>query len=186
MLSIFFNIAVLLIRLVVGGLFLLAGGAKLRNGELQFFSDILAYDLLPPFLVKGLTAWFPLLEIEVGVLLILGLFTRIAAVAGLLLLVVFTGAVIIALLQHKDISCGCFGRQERIRQKRWIILSRNASALVILGLIFFLVHTSLALDDLFPLLQSIPWWLGTLALIIIVTIVRFTHSTWRKDVFQLP
>ena len=57
------NIGVLLSRLLVGGVFLIAGFAKLKVPASQFISAVLGYELLPVYAFKGgamtIDAWAP-------------------------------------------------------------------------------------------------------------------------------
>jgi uncharacterized membrane protein YphA (DoxX/SURF4 family) len=68
-----------------------------------------AYDLLPESLVSVVAATLPYLEIAIGVLLLAGLATRLAAILGAVLLVIFIAGVISAAARGLSIDCGCFG-----------------------------------------------------------------------------
>jgi uncharacterized membrane protein YphA (DoxX/SURF4 family) len=82
------DLLALLLRLVLGG----------------------AYQLLP-FDVAGAVGYgLPVLELAVGVLLILGLFTRVSAVIAGLLMVVFIIGIASAWARGLSIDCGCFGK----------------------------------------------------------------------------
>ncbi|MBI4770504.1 MAG: DoxX family protein [Chloroflexi bacterium] len=85
----------LLARALVGGVFLIAGIAKLKARPGQFLNAILGYDLLPEPIATVLARGLPWLEVTAGGLLIAGLWTRFAAFLGAGLLLVFSGAVAI-------------------------------------------------------------------------------------------
>jgi uncharacterized membrane protein YphA (DoxX/SURF4 family) len=54
-------------------------------------------------------ATLPYLEVSLGVLLVLGFATRLAAALSAALLLVFIGGVISAAVRGLSIDCGCFG-----------------------------------------------------------------------------
>lgn len=168
----------LLARLAVGALFILAGSAKLRAGRSRFLEVLLAYDLLP----NAMTRWFaeavPLAEVTVGSFLILGLFTPLAAIAAAFLLVVFTGAVVMALVRNKDVECGCFGGHGRIQSQRWVILSRNSASLLALALVAPSGARLVALDQALPLSVGLAWWsAGLVALLGFSLLLRGVSQT---------
>ena len=68
-----------------------------------------SYELLPESLVGTMAATLPYLEISLGVLLVLGFATRLAAALSAVLLLVFIGGVISAAVRGLSIDCGCFG-----------------------------------------------------------------------------
>jgi uncharacterized membrane protein YphA (DoxX/SURF4 family) len=68
-----------------------------------------AYDLLPYEVSKVVGAALPFVEITVGVFLVAGFATRIAAIASSTLLVVFVGGIASAWARGLRIDCGCFG-----------------------------------------------------------------------------
>ncbi|GIJ71939.1 hypothetical protein Voc01_068560 [Virgisporangium ochraceum] len=95
-------------RLLLAGVWLVAGGTKV--GDLQgSVRAVHAYDLLPYELSKVVGAALPFVEIAVGVLLVAGFATRVAATASAALLVVFIGGISAAWARGLNIDCGCFG-----------------------------------------------------------------------------
>ncbi len=68
-----------------------------------------AYDLLPEAVVPTVGHLLPVLEIVVGLLLVLGLLTRSAAVVSSLLFVAFIVGISAAWARGLQIDCGCFG-----------------------------------------------------------------------------
>jgi uncharacterized membrane protein YphA (DoxX/SURF4 family) len=97
-----------LVRLVLGAVFLVAGGLKVGDpqGAVQ---AVRAYQLLPGALEPVVGWGLPFLEIALGLLLVVGLFTRTAAAATAVLLVVFIAGVASAAARGLSIDCGCFG-----------------------------------------------------------------------------
>ena len=171
MIETFFIVSISLARVIVGGLFLFAGYAKLRMGESRFLSDLLAYDLLPVWMAQNVSTALPIIEMEVGVFLIFGFLTSIVACVGCLMLLTFSMAILVALFRGKDISCGCFGRQDNIQQKRYVIIGRNVAMFVLLVIVFLETHKAFALDNIFPLASKGSWWLGMLGMAFGVVVI---------------
>jgi len=101
---------VALLRVGLGALFIAAAWPKLADPE-AFARAISHYHLLGETTQRVLALVLPPLELLVGVCLVLGVLDAGAALLTLGLLVVFTGAVGIALARGLDISCGCFATE---------------------------------------------------------------------------
>jgi uncharacterized membrane protein YphA (DoxX/SURF4 family) len=99
----------LLARLVLGGVVLVAGVLKVGHLETSARS-VRAYQLLPYDLAGYLGYGLPILEVAIGLLLVLGLFTRFSAVVGGFLMVVFIIGISSAWARGLSIDCGCFGK----------------------------------------------------------------------------
>ena len=96
-------------RLIPGIVFLYAGITKVASIE-AFAQNIWAYELLPQLWMADVLAYIlPVVEILAGLLLILGLLTRGAAAAILLMLVMFIIGIGWVWSQGISIDCGCFG-----------------------------------------------------------------------------
>ena len=95
-------------RVALGMVLIVAGGLKLPDPE-GAIRAVRAYELLPESLVPIVGLGMPALEVALGVVLVLGLFTRIASLAGVLLMAVFIGAIASAWARGLTIDCGCFG-----------------------------------------------------------------------------
>jgi uncharacterized membrane protein YphA (DoxX/SURF4 family) len=95
-------------RLVLGGVFLVAGGLKVIDPQ-SSVAAVRAYRLLPSSLVTIVGWGLPFAEIALGVLLLAGVATRLIAVASAILLLVFIAAVTSAAARGLSIDCGCFG-----------------------------------------------------------------------------
>lgn len=96
-------------RLVLGGIFLLAGIAKIGVPDALRYA-INQYSLpIPGFVVDTMAVGMPVLEVLVGVWILLGLFTRFSAVIAGVMMVIFTIALTQAWLRGLIIDCGCFG-----------------------------------------------------------------------------
>lgn len=70
---------------------------------------VLGYEIFSVPIANFIGVVLPLVEIGAGVLLIIGLFTRINAVFFTMLLLGFIGGIVFAWASGKSIDCGCFG-----------------------------------------------------------------------------
>lgn len=95
-------------RLVLGGVFLWAGWAKLADPR-GFVQAVRAYDATPEWLSKAIGYGLPVLEVCLAVLLIAGVITRIAAAVSAVLLLVFLIGIVQAAIRGLWLECGCFG-----------------------------------------------------------------------------
>ena len=98
----------LLLRLVLGVVLLLAGGLKVGN-PLGAARAVQAYEGLPFALARWVGYALPWVEIVVGLLLVLGLFTRVSALLGAVLMLAFVIGIGQAWARGLTIDCGCFG-----------------------------------------------------------------------------
>lgn len=97
----------LLSRLFVAGVFLFAAYDKVWDPT-AFAHSVATYDLMPLKLVNGFSVTLAWLELLVGVMLLLGLYTRAAALWTTVLLVVFTALMLYAGYTGAGFDCGCF------------------------------------------------------------------------------
>ena len=116
----------LIARLVIGGLFFYAAFEKVLNPA-AFAMAVRGYKLIPFSLSNLFAICVSWSEIVAATLLILGIFTRKAAGAIFLLLIMFTTAISTVLVRHMVINCGCFG--EGGATTSWLLLVRNAALL---------------------------------------------------------
>ena len=98
----------LLCRLLLGGVLLVAGGLKaFKPSELA--GAVAAYKILPTDIAHLIGYALPWLEVALGILLIIGLTTRLAAIAGTAVMIIFIAAIISVWARGILIDCGCFG-----------------------------------------------------------------------------
>ena len=114
----------LIIRLVLGGVFLYAGFVKIADPT-AFAGDIAVYRVLPYFGNYLAAAILPWLEALCGLLLIVGFRTRGAAAVILVLTSIFMAALVSTIVRGLDIDCGCF-RQGGEKTSAWTALGRDA------------------------------------------------------------
>ena len=97
-----------LARVVVGLVWVVAGVLKLPDPN-ENVRAVRAYELLPESVVPVVGHALPVLEILVGVCLLLGLMTRVAAVVSVVLLAAFVIGISSVWARGLSIDCGCFG-----------------------------------------------------------------------------
>lgn len=98
----------LLARLVLAGVFLVSGGIKAADAR-ETIVAVRGYQLLPESLVGTVAAILPYVELALGLLLLVGLATRLVAILAGLVMVMFITAVASAAARGLSIDCGCFG-----------------------------------------------------------------------------
>ena len=90
------------------GVLIVAGALKIGAPALSV-QAVRAYQLLPEPVVTVVGYGLPVAEIIIGLLLVIGFFTRIAAVAAGLLMLAFVIGIASAWARGLRIDCGCFG-----------------------------------------------------------------------------
>jgi uncharacterized membrane protein YphA (DoxX/SURF4 family) len=109
---------VLLLRLGLGGLFLFAAYQKLfasMFSHQNFLEAIQAFRVLPAtpdwdWLLIGATYTIPWVELLCGLALVVGFWTRSAALVIGLLLMVFIAGIVSVTLRKWHADCSCFGQ----------------------------------------------------------------------------
>ena len=104
------EIAGLLCRLIVGGVFIYAGAIKTLAPAEEFAFAIEGYKVFNSQLSLWAAYIMPWVELYAGLLLAAGVFTRLSALLNGALLVSFEIMLSQAWLRHLPVtSCGCFG-----------------------------------------------------------------------------
>ena len=139
----------LVFRLGVGAVWVVAGLAKLPDPEASIRA-VRAYELLPEAVVPAVGYGLPVLEIAIGVLLVVGLGTRIAALVSAVLFAAFIVGISAAWARGLQIDCGCFGgggfRADATAQYPWDI-ARDVGLLVLSAALVVRPRTAWALDN---------------------------------------
>jgi uncharacterized membrane protein YphA (DoxX/SURF4 family) len=97
----------ILLRLIIGGLFVYASVGKLFNQE-AFAKAIYNYKLLPGELVNIFAIIMPYVELFSALFLIFGIYKKGSSFLIGMMLIVFIIALTRAYVLGLDISCGCF------------------------------------------------------------------------------
>jgi uncharacterized membrane protein YphA (DoxX/SURF4 family) len=95
-------------RLLVGGVFVVAGAVKLPDPAAAERA-VRAYRLLPEAVVPAAAFGLPVVEIAVGLALLAGVWVRTSALLASLLLAVYVAAIASVWARGLSIDCGCFG-----------------------------------------------------------------------------
>lgn len=118
------GLALALVRLVLGSVFLASAWAKIRQPQ-SFAAAVAEYHILPRRLVQPFSLCLPWAEGMAAFLLLLGWQTVAAAWLTCLLLGMFTLAMGVNLLRGRvDLDCGCFGH-DRGHHISWRLLLRD-------------------------------------------------------------
>jgi uncharacterized membrane protein YphA (DoxX/SURF4 family) len=140
----------LVTRLVLGGVWLYAGAAKLFDPA-QSIAAVRAYELLPGSLVEPVGQLLPVVEVVVGAMLVVGLLTRGAAVISAVLFALFIVGIASVWARGMTIDCGCFGGggydPDAASKYPWEI-ARDAALLLLSLFLAWLPATRLSLDAL--------------------------------------
>jgi len=97
-------------RMGLGVVFLYASWDKILHPQ-EFAEAVYNYQILPDFLVNSSALILPWIEMLVGLCLISGLFVPGSALVCVLLLSVFTVALVFNQIRGLDVHCGCFSTQ---------------------------------------------------------------------------
>ena len=143
----------LLVRLVLAGVWIYAASSKIGR-PLTSARAVQAYQIFPFDVAAVIGQALPIVELALGALLLLGLFTRFSAAASAVLLLVFMAGIASAWARGLQIDCGCFGDggadPDAFGKYPWEI-ARDVGLLLLSLLVVWLRRTPLALDNvLFP------------------------------------
>ena len=94
-------------RVVLGVVWIWAGSVKIGDPA-DAVRTVRAYRILPESMVKAVAYGQPYVEISIGVLLLVGLATRVIAGLSGVALLAFIGSVASASIRGLQIKCGCF------------------------------------------------------------------------------
>lgn len=104
----FINYLIAITRIYLALVLILSGLDKINN--LTVFADSIAnYKILPVQFINILAIIIPWIEVVVGGLLLLGIYIKENSVISFSVLLIFTLAVLSAVIRNLDIDCGCQG-----------------------------------------------------------------------------
>jgi uncharacterized membrane protein YphA (DoxX/SURF4 family) len=102
------NIIGSLLRFGLAAVWLVSGAIKVADPG-QFYSAVQAYKIFGADAAGLISAVVPFLELGLGLLLVLGLGTRLVALVSGLLLLAYIAGVAQSWARGLTIDCGCFG-----------------------------------------------------------------------------
>jgi uncharacterized membrane protein YphA (DoxX/SURF4 family) len=138
------GVVVLVLRLVLGAIFVVAGASKVGHADV-FAAQIAGFRLLPQAVIAPLALALPYLEILLGGYLIIGLYTRAAAWVAAVLLAIFDAAIASAVVRGMTVSCGCFGPND-VTVTTWSEVARDAVFVLLAVIVALRAPGMLALD----------------------------------------
>ncbi len=117
---------IILLRLVLGGIFILSGLLKIFEPREEFIEVLFKFNLLPEFLITPFAIILPWIELLGGIFTILNIWAGVG-------LIMFIGAIVINILRGNNLEdCGCFGGSWRIfGENPYEVLSRDFPLLAI-------------------------------------------------------
>jgi uncharacterized membrane protein YphA (DoxX/SURF4 family) len=96
------------VRLGLAAVWFVSGWIKASDLN-QTYIAVQAYDVLPAGVVSAVASAVPFVELALGLLLLLGLGTRLVAALSAVVLLAFIAAIAQAWARGLSIDCGCFG-----------------------------------------------------------------------------
>jgi len=103
----------LILRLVLGGIFILSGSLKLMD-TYKFAKILYDYGILPDYLINIVSIGLPVIEILAGTGLLFNMKYSLELITVMLFL--FVGVLWFGILNDLNIDCGCFSSDEIIEQ----------------------------------------------------------------------
>jgi uncharacterized membrane protein YphA (DoxX/SURF4 family) len=139
----------LVARLTIGIVWLIAGGLKAFN-PYSAGAAVRAYEIFPVDLATTIGQILPWIEIGLGVLLILGVYTRAAAALSAVLFLAFIAGIASAWARGLTIDCGCFGGGGFVEPGQTKYLQeivRDIGLILLCGLLVLRPRTRLSLES---------------------------------------
>jgi putative oxidoreductase len=115
------KLLILTFRFVIGAVFIWSGIIKILD-PLLFAQDVANYQSFPQSLSFLIALILPWIEILCGLMLVLGIWSRAAALMISGLLVAFLFLLVVTIIRGIDVTCGCFGALSHTVDYRLILL----------------------------------------------------------------
>src|SRR4051812_37363473 len=140
-----------LARLGLAAVFLIAGGLKVTDLAASARA-VNAYDLMSYDTAKVIGAVQPFLEIALGLLLLIGIATRLSAALAAVVLVIFIAGIVSAWSRGLQIDCGCFSKGGELGagqtpQYAWDLV-RDTGFLLLAGILLWRPRTRYSIDGM--------------------------------------
>lgn len=121
------------VRLVLGATFILGAAGKLPE-QAKFVDVVTGLGLLPWDLARAYGSVLPWLELAVGICLVAGLLSRVAAGASILMIISFIVANRTAVFEYE--FCPCFGDLILLKTSDALIVDVVMTAMILLILLY--------------------------------------------------
>lgn len=138
------DIAILALRVIIGGVLVAAGALKVGHPS-DLASTIAGFRILPQPLIGPMAIGLPYFELGLGIYLLVGLYTRLAAIIALLEFVIFAGAIASVVIRGIPIACGCFGQADTATAS-WLDVVRDVALAALAGVVAWRAPGMLAVD----------------------------------------
>lgn len=102
------SIVGILARLIVGGVWIVAGALKIGSPE-SSITAVRAYQLLPMGMAETVGRLLPAFELIIGICLVLGVLLRVTGLISALMQLAFIIGIASVWMRGISINCGCFG-----------------------------------------------------------------------------
>jgi len=126
----------LVARLLLGSIFIYASYHKIIAPD-EFAKIVYGYDLFPSETINLIAIIIPFVELISGIALIIGIYTRPAAIVIIGMLTAFVIAISINIIRGHEFDCGCFSLDtSQAANTAWQTLGRDMIFLM-LGIYIF-------------------------------------------------
>ncbi len=129
------DILITLVRMALGMVFIVASIDKIADPT-AFATSVTGYRIVPQGPAMLMATVLPWIELLCGLGLVLGRFVRGSTLLALVMLTVFTIAVLSALWRGLDISCGCYTQEPNAERLGWWKVGENGFLLMMSVLIW--------------------------------------------------
>jgi uncharacterized membrane protein YphA (DoxX/SURF4 family) len=136
------------VRWGLGGVLVVAATLKIADPQ-QAALAVQAYQILPVTVAEYVGYGLPLIELGLGVMLIAGFGTRLAAIGAGILMTAFVVGVASAWARGLSIDCGCFGGGGEVAEGEATylpVLLRDGFFVVMAGWLVWFPASRLAID----------------------------------------
>lgn len=139
------QIILLIVRFVVGGLFIFSGLIKINDPigtsiKLEEYFDVFSYDIAPFFsslkaISLPLAVFLVVVEVVLGIMLILNYKPKFTTIALAVIIVFFTFLTFYSAYFNKVTDCGCFG--DAIKLTPWESFYKDIFLVVLIAILLF-------------------------------------------------
>lgn len=133
-------------RIFIGFLFVFISIDKIASPE-AFATSIANYRIVSPFLATFSATILPWVELLCGLAVLFGILQKGSSFLLTSLLVVFTAAVLSALVRGLDISCGCFTQDPQAGKIGWMKLVENVGLFILTSFLFYSTSVKFSLEE---------------------------------------